>query len=97
MRSHPGYGFLAENAEFAQMVIDAGMTWVGPSPEAIAIMGDKEAARRAVKQRGVPLIPGTEAGLSNDELQNAAAQIGYPVLAKAVAGGGGKRDARHPP
>ena len=87
---HPGYGFLAENAEFAQMVIDSGMTWVGPSPEAIATMGDKEAARRAVRRHGVPLIPGTEAGLSNNELKKAAAQIGYPVLAKAVAGGGGK-------
>jgi len=87
---HPGYGFLAENGELAQMVIDAGITWVGPSPDAIAIMGDKEAARNAVSKRGIPLIPGTEAGLSDEELLNAAEQIGYPILAKAVAGGGGK-------
>ena len=87
---HPGYGFLAENAEFAQMVIDAGITWIGPSPDSIAIMGDKEAARKAVRKNGIPLIPGTEAGLSDLELQQAAEIIGYPVLAKAVAGGGGK-------
>ncbi len=87
---HPGYGFLAENAEFAQMVIDTGMTWVGPPPSAIATMGNKEAARRAVSNRNVPLIPGCEAGLRDDELRLAAERIGYPILAKAVAGGGGK-------
>lgn len=87
---HPGYGFLAENANFAQMVIDAGLTWVGPSPHAIATMGDKQAARTAVTKYGVPLVPGTEAGLSDDELKYAAEKIGFPVLVKAVAGGGGK-------
>ncbi|MGB1288147.1 MAG: acetyl-CoA carboxylase biotin carboxylase subunit [Aggregatilineales bacterium] len=87
---HPGYGFLAENADFAQQVTDEGMVWIGPSPSAIATMGDKQAARTAVKKYGVPLIPGTEAGLPDGELLHAAEQIGFPVLIKAVAGGGGK-------
>lgn len=87
---HPGYGFLAENADFAQQVIDEGLAWIGPSPRAIATMGDKQAARTAVTKYGVPLIPGTEAGLPDDELLLAAKKIGFPVLIKAVAGGGGK-------
>jgi acetyl-CoA carboxylase, biotin carboxylase subunit len=87
---HPGYGFLAENADFAQQVIDEGLAWIGPSPHAIATMGDKQAARTAVTKYGVPLIPGTEAGLPDDELVHAAKKIGFPVLIKAVAGGGGK-------
>ena len=87
---HPGYGFLAENADFAQMVIDEGLAWIGPSPYAIATMGDKQAARTAVTKYGVPLIPGTEAGLPDNELAHAAEKIGFPVLIKAVAGGGGK-------
>lgn len=87
---HPGYGFLAENADFAQQVIDEGLAWIGPSPYAIATMGDKQAARTAVTKNGVPLIPGTEAGLPDDELVHAAKKIGFPVLIKAVAGGGGK-------
>ena len=87
---HPGYGFLAENADFAQQVIDEGIAWIGPSPYAIATMGDKQAARTAVTKNGVPLIPGTEAGLPDDELAHAAKKIGFPVLIKAVAGGGGK-------
>jgi len=87
---HPGYGFLSENAEFAQQVMDEGITWVGPPPYSIATMGDKQAARTAVTKNGVPLIPGTEAGLPDEELVNAAKKIGFPVLIKAVAGGGGK-------
>ena len=87
---HPGYGFLAENADFAGQVIDEGLVWIGPSPYAIATMGDKQAARSAVRHNDVPLIPGTEAGLLDDELLDAAGKIGFPVLIKAVAGGGGK-------
>ena len=87
---HPGYGFLAENADFAQQVIDEGLVWIGPMPDAIATMGDKQAARTAVRRHNVPLIPGTEAGLPDEELSHAAERIGFPVLIKAVAGGGGK-------
>ena len=87
---HPGYGFLAENADFAQQVMDENIVWIGPSPSAIATMGDKQAARTAVRKHGVPLIPGTDAGLPDGELLHAAEKIGFPVLIKAVAGGGGK-------
>ena len=87
---HPGYGFLAENADFAQMCQDSGLIFIGPTPSAIATMGDKQAARTRVRQNNVPLVPGTEAGMRDEDLQGAAAKIGYPVLIKAVAGGGGK-------
>ena len=87
---HPGYGFLAENPEFAQACLDAGIAFVGPPPDAIAAMGDKVEARRRMKAVGVPVLPGTEAGLPDDEIAAAATDIGYPVLVKAVAGGGGK-------
>jgi acetyl-CoA carboxylase biotin carboxylase subunit len=87
---HPGYGFLAENADFAQAVEDAGMIFIGPSPEAIRIMGDKHSAREAVRKYNVPLIPGTKAGLPDEELLKAAEEIGFPIMVKAVAGGGGK-------
>ena len=87
---HPGYGFLAENADFAQQVQDEGLVWIGPPPAAIATMGDKQAARSTVKRHGVPLIPGSEAGLRDEALGAAADKIGYPLLVKAVAGGGGK-------
>lgn len=87
---HPGYGFLAERAEFAQACIDNGIVFVGPHPYAIEVMGDKQAARTAVKKAGVPIVPGTEPGLNNEELIAAAADIGYPLLVKATAGGGGK-------
>jgi acetyl-CoA carboxylase biotin carboxylase subunit len=89
---HPGYGFLAENADFAQACADAKLIFIGPSPSAIAAMGDKQAARRAVRKRGVPLVPGTEASeaLHDDELIAAAKQIGFPVMVKAAGGGGGK-------
>ncbi len=87
---HPGYGFLAENPEFADMVKDAGLIFIGPSADAIATMGDKQAAREAVKRAGVPLVPGTESDLHDEDLIAAADEIGFPVLVKAVAGGGGK-------
>jgi acetyl-CoA carboxylase biotin carboxylase subunit len=91
---HPGYGFLAENEDFAAAVRDAGLTFIGPSPEAIATMGSKTAARTAAIQAGVPVVPGTQESLAPDvadaDIAKAAARIGYPLLVKAVAGGGGK-------
>jgi acetyl-CoA carboxylase biotin carboxylase subunit len=91
---HPGYGFLAENEDFAAAVRDAGLTFIGPTPEAIETMGSKTAARTAAKRAGVPVVPGTEDPLAPDvadaEVAAAAAAIGYPLLVKAVAGGGGK-------
>jgi acetyl-CoA carboxylase biotin carboxylase subunit len=91
---HPGYGFLAENEQFAAAVRDAGFTFIGPTPEAIALMGSKTAARIAAKRAGVPIVPGTEEPLSAEvgdaEIAAVARDIGYPLLVKAVAGGGGK-------
>jgi acetyl-CoA carboxylase biotin carboxylase subunit len=91
---HPGYGFLAENAAFAQACRDAGLTFIGPSPEAIALMGNKTAAREVAIRAGVPVVPGTEKPFAADateaEIVAAAEAIGYPLLVKAVAGGGGK-------
>jgi acetyl-CoA carboxylase biotin carboxylase subunit len=87
---HPGYGFLAENAAFAQQVIDEGLVWIGPPPHAIATMGDKHAARVTVRRSGTPLVPGTEGGLRDEELIALADAIGFPIMVKAVAGGGGK-------
>ena len=88
---HPGYGFLAENAEFAAKVSEAGIAWIGPPPHAIEVMGDKITSRIAMKEAGVPLVPGmTEAVSDVADAVNAAAEIGYPVALKAAAGGGGK-------
>lgn len=87
---HPGYGFLSEREDFAQAVLDEGMIFIGPPPDAIARMGDKQFARETVKKAGVPIIPGTEPGLRDDELIAIAAQIGYPIMVKAASGGGGK-------
>lgn len=87
---HPGYGFLAERAAFAQACFDAGLVFVGPHPRAIEVMGDKQVARQTVKAAGVPIVPGTEPGLTDDELVGAAGEVGYPLLVKAAAGGGGK-------
>src|SRR3954469_15415581 len=88
---HPGYGFLSENADFAQAVIDAGLIWVGPKPSSIRAMGLKDAAKKLMDEAGVPTTPGY---LGDDQdparLQAEADKIGYPVLIKAVAGGGGK-------
>ncbi len=87
---HPGYGFLSENASFARAVIAAGMTWIGPSPEAIDKMGSKIEARRLAAGAGVPVIPGFDSSQDPAMLAEAADEIGYPVLIKASAGGGGK-------
>ncbi|MCW5874805.1 MAG: ATP-grasp domain-containing protein [Anaerolineales bacterium] len=86
---HPGYGFLAENAEFAQAVLDAGLVWVGPPPAAMRAMGDKARARELMLQAGVPVLPGYQGPDSQAELEAAAAKLGYPLLVKAAAGGGG--------
>jgi acetyl-CoA carboxylase, biotin carboxylase subunit len=91
---HPGYGFLAENAGFASACQEAGLTFIGPSPEAIALMGSKTEARAAASRAGVPVVPGTAtpfgADASDEMISSAAEEIGYPLLVKAVAGGGGK-------
>lgn len=89
---HPGYGFLAERADFAQAVLDAGLAFIGPKPSSIAAMGDKAVARATVSKAGVPIVPGTEGegSLSDDELLAIAPHIGFPLLIKATAGGGGK-------
>jgi len=87
---HPGYGFLAENAEFAQAVIDAGLVWVGPAPDAIEAMGDKINARNRMAAAGVPVAPGTPDPLTDvDAALEAARSLGYPLMVKASAGGGG--------
>ncbi|MGB6105570.1 MAG: biotin carboxylase N-terminal domain-containing protein [Pusillimonas sp.] len=88
---HPGYGFLSENADFAQAVMDAGLAWVGPLPASIIDMGDKERAREIARQAGVPILPGSPrfALGQTDGLLDAARQVGYPLLVKAAAGGGG--------
>lgn len=88
---HPGYGFLSENAAFAQAVLDAGMIWVGPSPQAITNMGDKERARKIAKEAGVPVLPGSERFYPGDSarLHQVADEIGFPLLVKAAGGGGG--------
>ena len=88
---HPGYGFLAENSEFAKMVEDCGLVFIGPSPEIISKMGDKQTARDTMKMHKVPVIPGSEDCIKDvDEAVSLAEQIGYPVIIKASAGGGGK-------
>ncbi|WP_057938060.1 acetyl-CoA carboxylase biotin carboxylase subunit [Algoriphagus resistens] len=88
---HPGYGFLSENADFAKKVKSAGLIFIGPSPEAIEVMGSKLAAKQAVAKYNIPLVPGTEEAISDLVVAKArAAEIGYPILIKASAGGGGK-------
>jgi len=88
---HPGYGFLAENAHFARAVQDAGLTFIGPSPEAMELMGSKTSARRVAIEAGAPVVPGTtEPLLSYEEARETAQHFGYPVMLKASAGGGGK-------
>lgn len=88
---HPGYGFLSENAEFARRVLDAGLTWVGPSPDAIEAMGVKTKARELMQEADVPVVPGYQAeNPSDDALRQSAQAIGYPVMVKASGGGGGK-------
>lgn len=88
---HPGYGFLSENARFAQLVREAGLIFVGPSPESIEVMGSKLAAKAAVSTYNIPMVPGTPSAISDRaEAKVISAQIGYPILIKASAGGGGK-------
>ncbi len=87
---HPGYGFLAENAGFAAACSGAGLAFVGPSAEAIEKMGDKSAARRIAREAGVPIVPGTEGNASPAEALERAEEIGFPVMVKAAAGGGGR-------
>ncbi|WP_233491172.1 biotin carboxylase N-terminal domain-containing protein [Blastococcus sp. TBT05-19] len=88
---HPGYGFLSENAGFARAVAEAGLVYVGPSPEAVEAMGSKLAAKELMRQAGVPTLPSIDAtGLSGDTLAKAGAEVGYPLLVKASFGGGGR-------
>lgn len=88
---HPGYGFLSENADFAQAVIDAGLVFVGPSPRAISLMGDKAKARACAMKAGVPTVPGSDGVVESvSEALSAAETVGYPVMLKAAAGGGGR-------
>lgn len=88
---HPGYGFLSENGEFAKALEESGVIFIGPTPEAMRIMGDKLAAKEAVKDHGVPLVPGTEGAVSGlEEAMEVAKTITFPILIKAAAGGGGK-------
>lgn len=88
---HPGYGFLSENADFAQAVEDAGLVFIGPPAPSMRIMGSKTSARRAALDAGVPVVPGTTEPLSSlEEAEKVAEQIGYPIMLKAAAGGGGK-------
>src|SRR5438105_9508105 len=88
---HPGYGFLAENEDFAAACRDAGLTFIGPTPDVIALMGSKTAARQAAMEAGVPIVPGTEEPLGIEvpdaTIAGVAERIGYPIMIKAVAGG----------
>ncbi len=89
---HPGYGFLSENADFAERVEKSGFVFIGPKAETIRLMGDKVSAKEAMRKAGVPCVPGSEGALSNDsnEIINSAKKIGYPVIIKASGGGGGR-------
>jgi acetyl-CoA carboxylase biotin carboxylase subunit len=89
---HPGYGFLSENADFAERVEQSGFVFIGPRPETIRLMGDKVSAKDAMKQAGVPCVPGSDGALPNDpdEILRIAREVGYPVIIKAAGGGGGR-------
>jgi acetyl-CoA carboxylase, biotin carboxylase subunit len=88
---HPGYGFLAENADFAEICDQCGVVFIGPTPQNMRLMGDKIVARKTVTENGVPILPGSKEGINSaDEAQKIAADIGYPVIIKAAAGGGGR-------
>jgi len=87
---HPGYGFLSENARFAEIVNEHKIAFIGPEPKHIRMMGDKITAKQAVKAVGIPVVPGSDGGVSDEAASRTAAEIGYPVLIKATAGGGGR-------
>src|ERR1700689_2968802 len=87
---HPGYGFLSENARFAEIVREHGITFIGPTPEHIRMMGDKITAIKAVKEVGIPTVPGSGGVVEDADAARVAGAIGYPVLIKATAGGGGR-------
>ena len=88
---HPGYGFMSENAGFARAVESAGLTFIGPTPDAIELMGNKAAAKRRMIAAGVPCVPGYQGGDQSDEnLTAQAARVGFPIMVKAAAGGGGR-------
>ncbi|MDR1712811.1 MAG: acetyl-CoA carboxylase biotin carboxylase subunit [Coriobacteriales bacterium] len=88
---HPGFGFLSENAEFAALTRDNGLVFIGPSPEVIALLGDKDAARRLAREQGIPVVPGSQGLVGDAEAaEQVAGQLGYPVLLKAASGGGGR-------
>jgi acetyl-CoA carboxylase biotin carboxylase subunit len=88
---HPGYGFLAENAEFADIVIESGLVWIGPTPESMRIMGDKVAAKQKMGEAGVPLVPGSDGAVTDiEEAKRISRKAGFPVIVKASAGGGGR-------
>ena len=93
---HPGYGFLSENADFAERVEKSGFQFIGPTPESIRIMGDKVSAKQAMIRAGVPCVPGSEGELPDDPVQirRIAKSVGYPVIIKAAGGGGGRGPAR---
>src|SRR6266478_9715833 len=87
---HPGYGFLSENAKFAQACADAGVKFIGPSPDSMEMMGSETRARQEMEKAGVPFVPGTSRGLESfEQAEQVAARIGYPIMLKAAAGGGG--------
>ena len=87
---HPGYGFLSENATFAQLLSEAGITFIGPSPESLRLLGDKIAAREAMSKAGIPVAKGTEEPITdNEEALEIASKIGFPLMIKAASGGGG--------
>ena len=88
---HPGYGFLSENAKFAEIVNEHGLTFIGPKPQHISEMGDKVSARTAMQKLGIPLVPGSDGAIKNlEELKKVAREVGFPILIKAASGGGGK-------
>jgi len=88
---HPGYGFLAENSEFAEIVIASGLNWIGPSPESMRIMGDKVKAKQRMEKANVPLVPGSEGAVhSVEEAKEVAKSTGFPLIIKAASGGGGR-------
>ena len=87
---HPGYGFLAENADFAEVVKKCGLHWIGPRPEVMRLMGDKVSARAAMEKAGVPMLPGTGVIETDEQAEEAVERIGFPVIIKASAGGGGR-------